>query len=598
MAKEFNKFTETDFDSIKSSFRSFLESQEKFKDYNFDGSALSIFLDVLAFHTQYNAFYGNMLASEKWLSLAQRRQSVVENAKNLGYVPRSRRSSSAKISFQLFPDGGFGGGTLSIPKGTTFTTKVDDVSYTFRTPNEVFVSPDGSSEYHVSELEILEGKILNYSYELKQNENSVVIPNAGVDTSRLTVIVRQSSADMTGVEFKLADNITQIEENENVFFLQEVEGEKFEIYFGDGIIGSSVSTGNVIDIEYAVSNGSASNGATAFSLSGSIPDVSSVSTVIVDEKSFGGIEIEGIESIRKRAPQFYERQYRAVTRTDYKDVIEDVYPASKDVTAWGGEDNIPPRFGAVFISVVPEQGFVISETQRRDIENALVANYAVLGIKPYVVNPEYLFVVPTINVNYNSNVHNTTAAGIKSAVQDTIGTFNDENLGGFQNNFHYSKFVAAIDDANNAIVSNDTDIEIYIQARSLNELVDQGGVTFFEKLLPGSIHTNRFIYSTFNELFLEDDSNGVISAFFINTSGTKVKVIDSVATVDYDTGNINIDFDSFDIDQLQLDPNESIKFYATPETFDVDPVRNQVIAIDETETNVSVTDTITGIIIE
>ena len=342
------EISELDFDGIKSNLKTFLSQQDEFTDYDFEGSGMSVLLDVLAYNTHYLGYNANMLANEMYLDSADLRSSVVSLAKQVGYTPTSCTSSTATIDVLV---NNASGASLTMSRGTKFTTTVDGQSYSFVNNADVSITPtDGV--YKFSNLTVYEGSYLNYKYTVNTSDidQRFIVPNDSVDTTTLTVKVQESSSDATTNTYTLATGITELDATSKVYFLQEVEGGRFEVYFGDGVLGKAVADGNIVILDYINCNRDAPNGATTFSLSGTIGGFSSATVTTVSNAS-GGTGLESINSIKYNAPRDYTAQDRAVTTEDYKTLVKSLYANAQAVQVYGGEDAATPDYGKVYISI-------------------------------------------------------------------------------------------------------------------------------------------------------------------------------------------------------------------------------------------------------
>lgn len=597
---DFKNFTELDFDKIKNSIKEFLKNQEEFTDYNFEGSAMNVFLDVLAYNTLYNSFYANMTISERFLQYAQTRKSNVSLARNLGYVPRSSKSSKARISLSM--SSSVSVPSISIPKGTIFVGKNSSGnSFNFYTKSDYYAIYDSSlGKYIASEIEIYEGKIFNYSYTIKENENGVTIPNSGIDTDLMKVFVKDSISSVDETEFHLATDYTLVRSIDNVYFLEEVDGQKFRIFFGDGTIGSAVSVGNVVRIEYQTSSGENANNINKFSLSSSLGNTISSIVVTTMDQSYGGSDIESIESIKMIAPQFYQSQNRAVTAIDYKYILLNEFSLVEDVSAWGGEDSIPPIYGQVFISIKPRYTDILSDTQKTEIQDFLKNNYSIVSIEPVIIDPEYLKIQVSSNVYFNSTKTNPGASQIRSSVINSISSYTENDLNTFDKNFRYSKFIAVIDESSSSIESNNTTITISKNLNNFNSLNVDGDISFNTSIKENSISSNRFNYSIYSNIFIGDE-NGILYLYrYINSA--KVKILDNtgspiaVGSVVYVTGTLSFDTSILNRDTINYINNENdIEIFAVNSNSDIPTTRNQIITIDLDRLIVKVIDSATGI---
>ena len=373
-----------DFDLVKNNLKNFLQGQSQFQDYDFEGSSLAILLDILSYNTHYMAYLANMATNELYLDSADIRNNIVSLAKMIGYTPSSPRAPKSSIDITI----NNGTGTsVTMNKGTVFTTNVNDVSYQYVTNSDITTTPvDGV--YKFSDVTICEGSLVTFKYTVDSTDvdQKFILPNVNVDTSSLLVKIQNSSTDTTTSTYSLAGGYNNVDANSKVYFIQESQDEKFEVYFGDGVNGKAVADGNIVILEYIVTNKTVSNSASSFSLSGNIGGFSNV-TITTVSNSQGGSESETNESIKHNAPLQYAAQDRAVTTTDYETLVQSIYPNALSVSAWGGEDDETPRYGIVKIGIKAASGSTLTETTKQSIINSLKP-YNVASVSPQIVDPE------------------------------------------------------------------------------------------------------------------------------------------------------------------------------------------------------------------
>jgi hypothetical protein len=412
-----NKLTvsDLDFDSIKTNLKTFLQSQAEFQDYNFEGSGFSILLDLLAYNTHYLGFNANMLANEMYLDSADIRKNIISLAKMLGYTPTSAKAPSASIDILL---NNASGASVTMAKGTVFTSSIDGTSYQFVTNAAHTITPS-SGVYRFSSIPVYEGTLTTFKYTVNTSDpdQRFIIPSANADTSTLKVQVQNSSGDTTTSTYTLATGITSLDSTSRVYFLQEVEDGKFEVYFGDGVIGKSLSDGNIVILEYVVTNKTEANGASTFALSGSIETFSDV-TITTVSNAQGGSEPQSKESIRYNAPLQYSAQDRAVTTSDYETKVLELYPNAQSVSAWGGEDDETPVYGVVKIAIKAASGSTLTDATKQSIVTQL-KRFNVASVRPEIVDPETTSIILTSNVKYDEKATTKTADTLKSDVITT-----------------------------------------------------------------------------------------------------------------------------------------------------------------------------------
>ncbi len=412
-----------DFDAIKINLKSFLQGQSQFQDYDFEGSSLNILLDILSYNTHYLAYLANMATNELYLDSADIRNNSVSLAKMIGYTPSSPKAPMASIDIQI---NNATGTSVTMNKGTVFTTSVDDVSYQYVTNSDVTITPN-SGVYKFSGVPIYEGSLVTFKYTVDSTDvdQKFILPNANIDTTTLLVKVQNSSSDTTTNTYALAGGYNNVTATSKVYFIQEGQDGKFEIYFGDGVNGQAVSDGNIVILEYIVTNKTLSNNASSFSLSGTIGGFSDV-TITTVSNSQGGSESQDNESIRHNAPLQYAAQDRAVTTTDYETLVRSIYPNALSVSAWGGEDDETPRYGIVKIGIKAASGSTLTETTKQDIVNKLKP-YNVASVAPQIIDPETTSVLLTSTVKYNASTTTKSADTLKSEIITSVTNFNTNN---------------------------------------------------------------------------------------------------------------------------------------------------------------------------
>lgn len=534
------KVSDLDFDDIKSNLKNYLRAQEQFSDYDFEGAGLSILLDVLAYNTHYNALYTNLAVNENFLDSASKRSSVVSIAKTLGYTPRSATSARAVIRVIMtnpvsFPQ------ILTLPKHSTFTTNVNGVAFTFYTPDDITIVYDNVS-YVFDNVTIIEGTPLSFKYTVAAGQK-YIIPNANADISTLKVRVQDSASGDTFHTYSPAASLVELTPEHRVYFIKEIDGGMFEISFGDDILSSAVVNGNIVHLEYFVSNRDAVNGARVFTYNGSslIGGSIVVSTISI---AAGGAEPESIESIKFNAPKLYTAQNRAVTPDDYKALIYSNYPDIKSVSVWGGEDNTPPVYGKTFICAKPYNSTILTNQRKSDILNSLLASKTVVSITPVIVDPEYINIELNVTVYYNDRETIKSANEIETEVIASIAAYNNSDLQKFDGVFRFSKLSRLIDMCDPAITHNITTVIIRRLISPRYNISAEYNINLINPIYTdgdsgGSVSSTGFyIDNTDRVHYLEDDGVGNLVLYYINTN----KVIENpkIGTVDYNNGVILI----------------------------------------------------------
>jgi len=428
------EISELDFDGIKANLKNFLSQQDEFRDYDFEGSGMAVLLDMLAYNTHYLGFNANMLANEMFLDSADLRASVVSKAKQVGYTPTSATASEASIDVTVT---NASGATLTMARGTKFSTTVDGTSYNFVNNADLSITPV-DSVYKFSNVKIYEGTYLNFKYTVNTSDTDqrFIVPNDNVDTTTLTIKVQESSSDSTTNTYTLATGITGLDSTSKVFFLQEVENGRYQVTFGDGVLGKSVADGNIIIMDYINTNRTEANGASTFTLNGSIGGFSTATVTTVSNAS-GGADPETITSIKYNAPRDYSAQDRAVTADDYKVLVKSLYANAQSVQVYGGEDAAVPDYGKVYISIKAKSGANLTETTKASIVTSL-KQYAVASIRPVIIDPEITYLTLDTNFKYDSGATTKDVSTLETNVLSVISNYNINNLQNFIGVFRHS----------------------------------------------------------------------------------------------------------------------------------------------------------------
>lgn len=608
-----------DFDAIKTNLKSFLKSQDKFKDYDFEGSGMNILLDLLAYNTHYQAFYANMVANESFIDSAIKRESVVSIAKQLGYTPRSYRASAASVdivwaaptstnsTFEIFKTSVARGETF-ITRGDTFVASADGSIFTFMPMQNYKVVLEGNNCV-ARNVEIKEGRFQTFTYVVNGANPSqrFIIPESQIDTSTLRVRVVKSVKDTTGIVdvWALVTDINSIDASSNAYFLQSVENDKYEILFGDGIIGRKPDDGNAIIIEYLVTRADDANGVQNFRYSGSINGAGVTPSIVVatDEKgipqsSYGGSQPEDIESIRYYAPRNYQSQERTVTAEDYKTILTRDYTSADSILVWGGEESDPPQYGKVFVSIKPQNADKLSTLEKLSIQNTILQRKNVLGITPEVVDPDYTYLVLNMTVRYDSSLTKLSASDLETLMNRTVDAYMAKRLGKFGLNFRFSKFVTYMDGINQSITS--TDANIRLQKR-FEPILGKSGIytikfNFDNEVYhpidgyPSVLSSSAFGYLDTDGVtqvvaYMEDDGYGNIRIYKL-VGSEKITLVEKAGTLNYSNGTIGL----IDFNPIYILPASSTEISLTivPLNKDIFTRRNQILLIDKENSNITV----------
>ena len=596
------KVTELDFDDIKNNLKVFLKGQDKFKDYDFEGSGMNILLDTLAYNTHYLGFNANMLANEMFLDSAALRSSVASHAKTLGYETRSATAPVAVIDVKLTTSAS----TKTMPAGTTFTSTIDDVSYQFVTISDVTASNSGNSVIF-KDINIYEGTFVTVAYTVDSTnvDQRFLLTDPRADTTTLTVKVQNSSSDTTTTTFTKATDITQLSELSNVYYIQEVESNKYEVYFGDGVVSRALSDGNIVELSYVVTNKTAANGANEFASPTTIDSVSDISTTLIS-RAFGGAEPESIQSIKLQAPLDYSAQGRAVTTEDYKVYTRKLFANTQAVSVWGGEDGsfdtskgvtATPEYGKVYISIKTNTGNNLTTAQKAQLVKDF-APYKVASVTPVIVDAETTFIILGVTFQYDSTATTYSITELASLVNTTISNFNDTELSAFDKPFRHSQLTGLIDDTDSSILSNITTVTLAKFITPTTTEATSYTINFSNALFnPHSGHnadnggiiasTGFFLDGNGTvEYFFDDDGVGNLRIYYL-VAGVRTYTDVTAGTVDYANGVVTIT--SVLITGVSdVDGASSTRFRMTaiPNSTDIVPVRNQILEIDTTNTTV------------
>ena len=559
-------FTSLDFDQIKKTLRDYLKSNSNFTDYDFEGSNLSSILNVLAYNTYITSYNANMISNEIFIDSATLRENIVSLARNIGYVPRSRKAATANISFfvdttNVFPTPA----TITLQKGIVAATSAQfgNSSYVFSILDDVTV-PVIDNTANFTNIPVYEGNLIKqtYTYTSRNQNQRYILDNAGVDTDLISVIVKNSQDSTISVKYSLQDSLFEIKNDSKVYFIQEIEDERYELLFGDDIFGKKLEEGNYVEVSYITSHGDSANGIDKFSFSGRLVYIrdgqeylvtSGISLITTEISSSGGEKIEGVESIKKYAPRIYSSQNRAVTANDYETLIPaKIYPETESISVFGGEDVIPPQYGKVFISIKPRNGDFIPNLIKENIRRSL-KKYSVAGIVTEILDLKYLYLEIESQVYYNTNFA-PSASYISTIVQNNVSSYAESSeLNRYGARFKYSKFLKIIDDSSDAITSNITKVKMRRDLRvNLNSFAEYQigfGNRFYITNIDGyNIKSTGFRVSGLSQdVYLGDipDTNqntGSIFLFSLDSPASKNPSIlqRSAGKIDYVNGIITL----------------------------------------------------------
>jgi hypothetical protein len=598
----FNQFTNLDFNDLRTQIKDYLRSNSNFTDFDFEGSNFSVLIDILAYNSYITAYNTNMQANEAFLDSATLRENVVSHARNIGYVPRSKKSSKAKISFSV-DTSSYNSRTVTLKAGPFALGAVQDGNYIFSIPSDVTVPVNTSNIAFFENLDIYEGSYLTktFTVDYSQPNQRFLIPNSNVDTSTIRVSVSNSTIEV----YTLYENILNVNKTSKLFLIQEIEDEKYEILFGDNILGKKPEHGSTISISYIVTNGKSADGSANFTFSGNIKDnnstniTSGISLITTTSSSENGDDIETIDSVKYLAPRVYASQYRAVTANDYKGLIPYLYSNIDSVTAYGGEELDPPQYGKVFISIKPRNGNFLSEITKNDIRKKL-KQYSIAGIKPELIDLKYLYVEIDSTVYYNPAFISDPVI-IKNQVLNTLNSYSiSSDVNSFGGRFKFSRVNTLIDNTNRGITSNITKVrmrrDLSVEMNKFATYEVCFGNKFHQKTGKYNIKSSGFkIKDVADTLYLTDDPidsmNGKI-LFFKLIDNVPTIISSDAGTVDYLKGEIKLNIVNIVSTSL---PNNKIEIQAIPESNDVIALKDIYLQIDINNTIVNtIEDTITS----
>tara|TARA_Y100000592_G_scaffold100281_1_gene179537 strand:- start:13582 stop:15507 length:1926 start_codon:yes stop_codon:yes gene_type:complete len=617
----FTKFANLDFDQIRDQIKNYLRANSDFSDFDFEGSNFSVLIDTLAYNTYISAFNANMVVNESFIESAALRENVVSLARNIGYTPRSRTSAKSKISFSVKFSGS--SQTVTLKAGLVCVGSTKNTSFVFSIPEDITtISPlddpldnqIGARTATFSNIDVSQGSYAVKKFNVdKSLDQRFILDNSSIDTTTLRVRVKGPNDITLGDEFVRSDTLFKIISTSEIYFLQEVKDEKYELLFGDGVIGKKLETGSQIVASYIVTDGIEGNGVSNFSFSGVLRGseeerISPTTSIVIttNQKAQGGAEIESVQSIKYFAPRTYSSQYRAVTASDYEAIVKQIFTDAESVSVVGGEEMTPPRFGEVEISIKPKNDYFISDFNKGLILSKL-KDFAVAGIKQTIVDLEILYVELDTFVYYNGSKV-SSLENLKSAVTSTLSEFSkSEDLNNFGGRFKYSKLLNVVDSTDSAITSNITKVKIRRNMRTITNNPAQYELCFgnqFHVENDGfNIKSTGFNVAGIPDILYMTDTptvvtagvtpeSGVVSFIAIDENGVSSTKVQNAGIVDYKTGEINI----FTVNIVNtVLPNGIVEVQAFPESNDVIGLENLYVelSIDKSTINM-VKDTITS----
>jgi hypothetical protein len=604
--------TSLDFDQIKSSLRDYLRANSNFTDYDFEGSNFSTLIDVLAYNTYISSYNTNMVSNEVFLDSATLRENIVSRAKEIGYTPRSRTAARANITISVDTTSlSTNPVTLTLKQGAVATTNAyNGVSYTFSILEDITV-PVINGVATFDQITVYEGSYTVQNYVLADDYTRLLLDNEGIDTSLIKVRVNNTSnTSQVQEQYNLSTNIFGVNDKSKVFFIQEVEDERYEVYFGDNIFGQRPASNSTIEISYLLCNGKDANGVFSFTFTGRFFDNngrivnSDISAITTNTAAFGGKDIESINSIKKYAPLIYSTQHRAVTPSDYEAIIPQIYPEAESVAAFGGETLTPPRYGKVYISIKPINGPFVSNTVKDNIKTEL-RKYSVGGIVPEIIDLKYLYVQYDSTVYYNAN-YSTAPDTLKTIINNNILNYsNSSDLNRYGARFKYSKFLKLIDDSDAAITSNITKISMRRELR-----VETNKFASYEICFGNSFHVSKetgynikssafnIAGSSFNVYISDlpvDKEHGNLFIFRLDGTQQPIIIKNNVGTINYLKGEILINPINITNTSKSVGFDKIIQFSAIPKSNDIIGLQDLYLQVDVNSSVVNMlTDTISS----
>ena len=587
----FTQFTNLDFDQIKTEIKSYLRANSNFTDFDFEGSNFSVLIDTLAYNTYINAFNANLVVNESFLDAATVRENVVSLARNIGYVPRSKSAAKAHITFSVPTT--TASSFITLKAGLVCVGSFDNTSYRFSIPEDVSatvingVAQFGSAS---SPIQVYQGTLLQKQFLVNSSvDQRFILDNPNIDASTIVTYVRGINDTGLGREYHRVDNILNLNKNSEIYLIQEVQDERYELLFGDGYFGKELENNSVITVKYVVTDGEAGNGPAAFDFQGNFVDESNIRVipsasvpVTTVQRAMNGGEIENVSSIKYFAPRLYSAQYRAVTARDYEAIIQSIYPNTESVAVVGGEELTPPQYGTVQISIKPKNGTYVSDFDKQNILSK-IKQYSIAGINQKIVDLKVLYVEIDSSVYYNtSQVSNVD--DLRTNIINSLTTYSrDVDINKFGGRFKYSKILQLIDRVDSAVTSNITKVKIRRDMKVLKNQFAQYELCFGNRfhINPAgyNIKSTGFTVSGSNDIVyftdvpnkdangnLDGSGMGVLSAIKRTEQDKLQVVVKSVGTVDYAKGEILVN--TINITSTVAD-NDLIEVQAFPDSNDV-----------------------------
>lgn len=583
------QLSELNFSEIKENLKSYIANNSNFTDYDFEGSGLSILLDILAANTYYNAFFHNMAINENFIGTAVKRGSLASIAENFGYTPKGYTSSRMKIIIEIEETNPskLNGNVITIDKQAIFTVFDSERTYTF-TPIKTYSLTSQNGKY-IGELELIEGTYIEHTFTAPFDV--LIIPNYNIDISTLEVFETNTLNNVTVYEkFK---NLKEITPTSPIYYIFETPFQTYKIMFGDGVLGKVPENTSLVKVRYKTSVGEKANGLSNVSYGGTAIDgrfTNSNINYLTVIPSYGGSDPESMNSIRKNILNAYYAQERAVTINDYKYFLEKEYPLASSISVWGGQDNDPPIYGKVFVAIKPKKGFTLSVAEKTRIINEIIKSKNVVTVIPEIVDPEYTFMLISSSVKYDSRKTTLTADDMKIKIISEIERYSEEELGKFNSYFNYSKFITKINQIDPSIIGNITSIYLKKYIPFVPNLSTTYKINFknairersFKSIIPLKMETDKTINSLL-DIYIEDENNSVY-AYSITSNGLKTR-IKKIGEINYNSGEIEI---TMNVSNVIGRTDNTMIFTVEPKEYDVNMKYNDILVIDPTDLTIRV----------
>ena len=592
------QYLNLDFDSVKASIKNYLRANSNFTDYDFEGSNLSILIDILAYNTFLNSYNTNMVANESFMGSATIRDNVIAHADNIGYLPRSSRSAKSKISFSTTFENSNTASTLTLKKGQVAISNIENANYTFSVLEDITV-PIVNLKAAFSEIDIYEGLVVTrkFTVDTSQKNQKFILDNQKIDTSTILVKVKKSASEEIYTTYRSVENIIGLDSTSNIFLVKEYRDETYQLIFGDGVIGKKLENGNIVEVTYIVCNEDSPNGQQNFIINGTLVTnegtriASSGIRPTVNQASIGGSKLESVDSIKKYASRYLATQNRAVTSTDYETLIPKIFPKAESAVAYGGETLTPPQYGKVFVSIKPDSSSFLSLFDKNFLKTEL-KKYSPIGLDIIIDDLEYLYIELDVNAYYSPNL-NSNPDGIKSKIFAALETYAETNdITRFGGRFKYSQMSALIDNTDNSITSNITNVVLRRnQQPTFNAYVSYelcfGNTIFAPQRSFYNIKSTGFRIDKYREVVYFTDeavSTSTGDLWIFRMDGDSPQFLEKIGTIDYQAGELFID--SLNITSTVL-PTNIIEVECLPASFDILGKRNLFldIAIDSSTVN-------------